>query len=86
MRVGSTNQTTGGSSINIQRFYQHPKYNRRTIDYDVSIVQLALTLNYNDQIQPIALPNANTTFADDTICLVSGWGIEIKFLCLKNYP
>lgn len=74
VRVGSTDNTFGGSVIRVQQFIRHELYRRRTIDYDVSLAQLATTVNYNNQIQPIALPNIDSVFADNTTCLASGWG------------
>ncbi|XP_031625873.1 trypsin-1-like isoform X3 [Contarinia nasturtii] len=74
VRVGSTNLNSGGTIISVKRIHQHEEYNARTLNNDFSLLELAESLTYTDQIQPIALAAANTIIKDGTMAMVSGWG------------
>jgi len=68
-------KTTDGSEqeISIERLFRHPKYNTSSIrNYDMAILKLDRTLQYNDHVSPVCLPE--TDFASGTKCFVTGWG------------
>lgn len=77
VRVGSANRRTGGTVIEVRNFFQHGRYRSRTLDFDFSLVQLKQPLNFTNQIQPIALPDAKYRISEGTICSVSGWGNKL---------
>lgn len=72
IRVGSSQKRSGGSIMNVKNVFIHQDY--KGFDYDFSILELTEPLEFNEQIQPIALPNEDTIVKDGALCLVSGWG------------
>lgn len=52
----------------------HENYNAKITDFDIAILKLETELKFSKSIQPITLPYLNESIADDTMCLVSGWG------------
>ncbi|XP_055638874.1 trypsin 3A1-like [Toxorhynchites rutilus septentrionalis] len=73
VRAGSTEVQMGGVLAQVQNIYFHPKQNSWN-DYDFSLLELKESLQLSDHIKPIPLPSEGDTFADGTICVVSGWG------------
>lgn len=84
VRVGSSEHANGGKVIKLKRYVQQPKYNSAKIDFDFSLLELAESLTFNDQIQPVALPKAHLRIPDGTLCLISGWGNEYLNLLLNS--
>lgn len=74
VRIGSSMHNSGGQIINVRRIIVHPKFSSRTVDHDISLLQLSETLNLTTKIQPISLPAANANIVDGTLCTTSGWG------------
>lgn len=74
VRIGSTNHGNGGTTHKVKRIVQHKQYNGRTIDYDFSLLELEDTIDFSEQAKPVALPGAEERVADNTTCLVTGWG------------
>ena len=52
----------------------HPKYNERTMDYDIALLHLSTSVAYNDTISPVCLPSSPWNFSANTPCYVTGWG------------
>jgi len=52
----------------------HPKFYRRTFDYDVGVVKVATPFVLSDVRKPIALVKAGEEPADRESVVVSGWG------------
>lgn len=63
VHVGTSSQRSGGLIIQVRQFFQHGRYRPRTLDFDYSLVQLSSHLNFTNQTQPIALPNAHDQIA-----------------------
>lgn len=74
VRVGSSYRSRLGTLINVKRIFQHEKYDARNTDFDFNLLELEKTLEFNEKIQPIALPDEGIVIEDGTNCLVSGWG------------
>lgn len=72
VRVGSSKHANGGSILKFTDIIAHPKFDHG--DHDIALFKLATPLYFTERIQPIALPNADDTFADGTECFVTGWG------------
>ena len=67
--------TTDGleQEISIERLFKHPRYNMSSNhNYDMALLKLAKTLQYNDRVTPICLPEMD--FDPGTKCFVTGWG------------
>lgn len=70
--VGSSD-ANGGKVYKVSKFYQHPKFVYKTLDYDVSILKLSTPLTFGKGIQPVG-GIADKEPAVGTLALVSGWG------------
>lgn len=65
IRVGSSFVMAEGQLVSISRIVDHPLYGNSpasVFDYDITLIQLAVTLTYTDSIQPIPLPSPNQVF------------------------
>lgn len=52
----------------------HPKYDDRTMDYDIALLRLDKPVSYSDAMRPICLPSSTENFPSGTQCVVTGWG------------
>lgn len=75
IRAGSSTSNSGGKVVRVRRKYVHSKYNSRTIDYDVSVLQLSepITSEYG---VPIQLPNESKYYT----YLSFQFGLQMKVL------
>ena len=67
--------TTDGfeQEISIGRLFKHPRYNASSFhNYDIALLKLETTLQYNDRVTPVCLPEMD--FNPGTKCFVTGWG------------
>lgn len=60
--------------IQIQNVYENPSFNRTNIDYDISILRLASSLNFGSAVAPIPLPESSYPIVPGQISQVTGWG------------
>uniref|UniRef100_A0A1Y1M8F7 CLIP domain-containing serine protease n=2 Tax=Photinus pyralis TaxID=7054 RepID=A0A1Y1M8F7_PHOPY len=61
--------------VGIQRSIPHPRYNTRTRDNDIGLIQLERSIIFNDFIRPVCLPPPNGILPDvGTLMVVAGWG------------
>ncbi|KAL2850289.1 trypsin-like serine protease [Aspergillus pseudoustus] len=77
VRVGSSNQLSGGTLVNISNITMHPLFSQPIIyENDIAIITLAENLTYGDSIQPVGLPAHGMPGFPNTgeEVLVSGWG------------
>nr|AAT66251.1 chymotrypsin precursor [Mayetiola destructor] len=74
MRIGSKDNLSGGSMVNIKQIVQHENWNQLSIDFDYALFELSEPLNFTDKVKPIALPSKYETLPDGTLCQLSGWG------------
>ncbi|KOB66887.1 Trypsin, partial [Operophtera brumata] len=75
VRVGSTNANSGGVVHNLASVINHPSYNSRTMDNDISIMRTATVINYvNNAVQPASIAGANYNLGDNQVVWAAGWG------------
>lgn len=74
VRVGTTNKSKGGSLHKVKRIVQNEMFNRYSIDYDFSLLELQDSIEFNENVQPIKLVDSDQKIIDNTMCLVTGWG------------
>lgn len=74
VRVGSTNRTSGGYIKRVNKIIVHEQYWFGSADHDIAIIVLKYQLHFSKSVQPISLPLQNSSLADNTTVLVSGWG------------
>ncbi|XP_045763665.1 CLIP domain-containing serine protease B8-like [Maniola jurtina] len=75
VRVGSNYAGREGELYTSTRFWQHPKYNNRTLDNDVGIVSPNKPIVYNSNTKPITLARRGINIPAGTEVLVTGWGL-----------
>ena len=82
--------------IPIDKIIVHPSYNqdeRPRYDYDVALVKLRDSINFNINVRPVCLPTMD--FLPGTNCYVTGWGntteggnisqVNILILCVQSF-
>lgn len=76
IRVGSSFVMAEGQLVPISRIVDHPLYGNSPAslyDYDITLIQLAVTLTYTDSIQPIPLPSLDQVFT-----FFLNWFLNVK--------
>lgn len=79
--MGSENHAHGGEVLNVKQIIQHPMFDYSSIDFDYSILEIEGSLKFNENIQPIMLPNDKEQLQDGKNCSISGWGTT---MVIKN--
>lgn len=74
IRAASSMFASGGTVIKVKKYINHPKNGEVAFDYDFSLLELAEPIQFNDRMQPIALPEEDLKVPDDAMCEISGWG------------
>ncbi|VEN45707.1 unnamed protein product, partial [Callosobruchus maculatus] len=74
VRVGSSFRNRGGQVIQVSRVYIHPNFSYATMDYDVSILELATDIQFSAAAAPVALIGRNLAYPQGTVAVISGWG------------
>lgn len=44
------------------------------MDYDIALVELSESLNFDETVKSIQLPESNEEIAENVKCLLTGWG------------
>ncbi|KAF7246941.1 Transmembrane protease serine 12, partial [Varanus komodoensis] len=52
----------------------HSEYNKITFQNDLALFKLIHSVEFNDYIQPICLPDTPLPLTEDSPCFISGWG------------
>ncbi|XP_049820378.1 trypsin-7-like [Aethina tumida] len=73
IRAGSSTRGSGGQVINVKKINQNPSYNSNTIDYDISVLELASAITVSNA-QAIGLPVANANVETGATATITGWG------------
>ncbi|KAJ8942826.1 hypothetical protein NQ318_022840 [Aromia moschata] len=73
IRAGSSNRNSGGAVVSVSRAISHQSYNGRTIDYDISLLQLSSGIS-TANARAIALPSAGSGPVAGATCTITGWG------------
>ncbi|KRZ65880.1 Transmembrane protease serine 9 [Trichinella papuae] len=61
-------------TVGAKRIISHPRYDDRTLAYDISLVLLKEYVIYNNEIRSVCMPKAGEPIPLDVPCYVSGWG------------
>jgi trypsin len=75
IRFASSYRNQAGRIVTIRSIHQHPNYNSKLIDYDVSILQVTSPFLLGNDVAIIGLPLSTTRWPPGTSALVSGWGM-----------
>lgn len=74
-KLGSVYADEGGINVHVIEIISHPKYDRSTFDFDVSVLRLAQTLTFTRYIKPIPLAKRMVEPLTGTISVISGYGL-----------
>jgi secreted trypsin-like serine protease len=74
VRAGSNEVDSGGQWRRVEKFQNHEKFVNYKSGYDISILFLESSLDYNFNVQPIQL-NEQRVIKAGTLALVTGWGL-----------
>lgn len=75
VRAGSTNSQTGGQSVTVAQFTNHPSYNTVTLENDISVMVLSTALNTAPAgVMIIPMPIQGAAVATGIVVYVAGWG------------
>ncbi|KAF5903224.1 transmembrane protease serine 9-like, partial [Clarias magur] len=61
-------------SRSLSAVFIHPAYNNKTMDNDLSLLQLSATVSFSNYITPVCLAATGSTFNNGTLTWVTGWG------------
>ena len=68
-------RTSGNEQVrNMRRWYSHPQYSDRTMNFDLALVQLDRAMNLNGCVGTVCLPRRGRDVAPGTSCWITGWG------------
>ncbi|XP_026728733.1 chymotrypsin-2-like, partial [Trichoplusia ni] len=70
--LGTTNRLSGGVKYSVDRIIIHKKYDSASIKNDISLIKVTKEIQFNNLVQPIQLPEADT--GEGVELLLSGWG------------
>lgn len=70
--VGALHRSNGGTAMDVDKITVHKAFDPWTLKNDIALIRTAKEIKFNDQIQPIPLPNEDTV--DGKPLIISGWG------------
>lgn len=73
--LGSYSKSSTDSTqknVRVDKVISHPRYDSRTIDYDIALMKLSEKVDFSDHVSPACL--ADFDFAEGTMCYTTGWG------------
>ncbi|CAH0547760.1 unnamed protein product [Brassicogethes aeneus] len=73
VRAGSSIYFTGGQVVPVKKITEHPKFNRTTLDYDVSVLELSEDITIENAL-PIEMADADAEVKTGSIGTITGWG------------
>lgn len=71
----SSSKKNGGTIHKVKRSIEHKGFSEQTVDYDFSLLELEEEIESNDKTKPIALIGKDQSVKDNTMCLMTGWGL-----------
>ncbi|KAJ2948328.1 hypothetical protein O0L34_g7568 [Tuta absoluta] len=80
-RVGSTNANSGGTVVNYQEIFNHPQFNRNTLNMDFAVVRIQGNFNFNSNVQAASIAGSNYLVPDNAPLWAAGWGSTCWFVC-----
>ncbi|XP_026739077.1 trypsin, alkaline C-like isoform X2 [Trichoplusia ni] len=74
VRVGSTFANSGGVVHNTQQIINHPNYTPSTFNNDISIIRIASTISFNNNVKAAPIAGSNYNLANNQVVWAAGWG------------
>lgn len=82
--LGIYNRIDEGVRRNIKRITIHPEFNLTSLHNDLSIITTYNKIHFNDQIQPIALPQTDHPQNGNLKAVAMGWGRPVRYQIFKR--
>lgn len=76
VRVGADKLPGTGKKVEIAKIFKHPNYS--FVFNDIAIVELKTNLTFNEKVQPIKLPNRESSLKPGDMVVVTGYGVTYK--------
>ncbi|KAJ8955229.1 hypothetical protein NQ318_000255 [Aromia moschata] len=70
----AAHQVLWRTQVDVRRFYRHPEYNIRLLDYDFSFLELDEPITVQTA-SPAALPEPNSQLLEGQMVVTTGWGL-----------
>lgn len=70
--VGALHRANGGIVMGVDQITPHGEFDPWSLKNDIALIRTAKKIEFNDQVQPIPLPNEDIT--DGKSLIISGWG------------
>ena len=58
----------------MSKVFNHPLYNKKTLDYDIAVLKLSRPVKYTKYIRPACVPPSGFKVDSGKEAFVSGWG------------
>ncbi|XP_040296262.1 serine protease 33-like [Bufo bufo] len=65
-------------SVAVKKIIINPIYNGGITSGDLALLELEISVNFNDNIQPITLPSQDQEFQNGMMCWLTGWGYTVQ--------
>jgi len=76
VRVGSSRRDRDGTLKLVKKVIIHPDFDKPALlNNDIALIILRFPLEYNENVQPVALPEQDEEAPEDGTFVVSGWGV-----------
>lgn len=82
IRAGSDFRTSGGTVITAKSYRIHPRFNRKTLNFDLAMIYLEKPLPFNSQIK--AIPINTRRLRSKRKAVATGWGTTSERGQLSN--
>ncbi|XP_041657702.1 transmembrane protease serine 2 [Cheilinus undulatus] len=70
----SLNVMSHGSGQSIVKIITHEKFDDRTNDYDIAVLQLHTSMPFSRTVKPVCLPNIGVDLSAERQAWITGWG------------
>uniref|UniRef100_A0A8C5WAT6 Serine protease 56 n=1 Tax=Leptobrachium leishanense TaxID=445787 RepID=A0A8C5WAT6_9ANUR len=67
-------QHDGAQIFNVNRIVNHPKFNQKTFNNDIALLELTASVADIQRARPVCLPEVSKDPAPGTSCYIAGWG------------
>ncbi|OCT57628.1 hypothetical protein XELAEV_18003272mg [Xenopus laevis] len=64
----------GEKTFQVNRIVTHPKFNQKTFDNDLALLELTSSVTASESARPVCLPPVPIDPAPGTNCYIAGWG------------
>ncbi|KAE8631042.1 hypothetical protein XENTR_v10001054, partial [Xenopus tropicalis] len=74
VRLGTLYWYSTINRFKLQQIIIHENYTSATMGYDIALLKLATPVTFTSYIQSVCLPEASSSFPDNSSCYITGWG------------